>query len=276
MLRLLSVWAGVLCCWACCAAPAAAQSRGGQQGGAKVPQIKVEMRWWFPMEWEGTMGADTTGAGFPKIDAMSHLDMDDEVSLLDFRLSIGDIQAGWIEFSHFASRIKGTDVLDQAVTYKDVVFPSGTYVESSWDFRYTSLVLGQLYGVGQGYFLGYEIGAAEYSWRGRIRAPLDNLYAAVSEDPTVPLVGIQLAVGLGSAFKAIGVLRGNFLAVGGSDTKLLEGFLEAQFTLATWMSMHLGWRFLSMDAKFDLSGPGKARVDFFYQGPYIGLEIRIG
>ncbi|MHC5021960.1 MAG: hypothetical protein ACYTGX_17995 [Planctomycetota bacterium] len=130
--------------------------------------------------------------------------------------------------------------------------------------------------MGAGYYLGYEIGAAEYSWRGRIRAPLDGLYAAVTDDPTVPIIGIQVALGLGSAFKAIGTVRGNFLAVSGSDSKLLEGYIETQFTLATWLSLHLGWRYLTLDSRFSLNGPGKGRVDFMYQGPYIGLEIRIG
>lgn len=277
MLRKLMVWAGVALAAAWAAAPAAAQSRGrnGNQNST-VPAIKFEFRWWNPMEWEGTFGADNDGLGFSKVHAQSDLDMDDEVQLLDFRASIGDIQAGWIEFTHFSSNIKGEDILDQPITFEGVTFPAGTTVQSQWSFRYSSLVLGQLYGVGAGYYLGYEIGAAEYSWRARVRAPLDGLYAAVSDDPSIPIIGIQVALGLGSAFKAFGVVRGNFLAVSGSDAKLLEGFIEAQFRLATWMSLHLGWRYLTLDSKFDLNGPGKGRADFLYQGPYIGLELRIG
>ncbi len=276
MLRVLMVWASVLLAGVWMAAPAAAQSRGGQQGQGGLPALKGEVRWWFPMEWDGEFGASNDGGPFQKIHAQSDLDLDDELDLWDFRVSIGDIQVGWLEFAHFASEIKGTEFLDQQVVFQGVTFPAGTYVQSSWKFRYSALVMGQLYGMGQGYFIGYEIGAAEYSWRGRIRAPLDNLFASVSEDPTVPLVGLQAAFGLGSAFKAVGVIRGNFLELSGSDTKLLEGFIQMEITMASWMSLHLGWRYFAIDAKFDLNGPGEARVDFFYQGPYIGLHIKIG
>jgi hypothetical protein len=277
MTRVLMVWAGVMLAMLAAASPAAAQSRGqqGSQGG-QVPSIKGEVRWWFPMEWDGEFGASNDGLGFQKIHAQSDLDVDDEVSLADFRVSVGDIQVGWLEFAHFSSHMKGEEFLDHAVTYEGINFPAGTYVETSWDFTYSALVMGQLYGMGSGYYLGYEIGAAEYRWRGRLRAPLDGLYAAVSEDPTVPLVGIQIAVGLGSSFRAVGVVRGNFLELSGSDTKLLEGFMQAEFTLASWMNLHIGWRYFAIDAKFDLNGPGEARVDFFYQGPYIGIQIKIG
>jgi hypothetical protein len=39
---------------------------------------------------------------------------------------------------------------------------------------------------------------------------------------------------------------------------------------------HVGWRYFRLDAKFDLGGDDEAVTDFYVQGPYFGLEIRIG
>lgn len=252
--------------------PAVAEA---QQGGKRLPQVKVEgaVSW---LAFDGDIGASATTAAPTKIPLHSDLDTDNEIEGWELRAFIGERRSGWLEFDHFRTTARGEFFLDRAVQYRGVTFPVGTFTQTRIDLHYSTLVLGQVYGVGAGYLLGIEVGAAEIGWRARVRGGLDGLYASVSEDPSLPVFGVLLSVGMGEGILLEGVARGTFFAFTNDDVKLVEGFCEAKWRLATWMVWHVGWRYFSLDAKFKFGGGAEGFADVFAQGFFTGVEIQIG
>lgn len=268
----------VLLTWAAWATPAQAQYRsrtGAGQGGGRIPQIRVENRLTM-IELEGKFAGGTGGGPSPTISMKGDTDLDDELWQYDLKVALGDVRAGWLEFGLFRFASRGKRILHHPVQFRGVNFPAGTLTKSRLDFRWSELVLGQLYGYGGGYYIGYEVGAANYRYRVRIRAPLDGLYMRVDEEPGLPLVGVKLAVGLGSALLFAGTIRGNFFSFGSLDSNVLEAEIDLRIQTGSWLLFHVGWQYFRLDAKFNLSGADTAWTDFYVQGPYLGIEIRIG
>ena len=255
-------------------APAVASAQQGG-GGKRLPQIKVEgaVAW---LAFDGDIGASATAAAPTKIPLHSDLDTDNEIEGWDLRAFIGERRTGWLEFNHFRTSSRGEFFLHRPLLYRGVTFPVGTYTRTQVDLNYSTLLLGQVYGMGAGSLLGYEIGAAEIGWRARVRAPIDGKYASVSEHPSLPIFGVLLTVGFSDTITLEGVARGTFFAFTNADVKLVEGFCEAKWRLATWAVWHVGWRFFSLDAKFKFGGGADGFADIFLQGFFTGLEIQIG
>ncbi|MCI0342831.1 MAG: hypothetical protein L0216_17095 [Planctomycetales bacterium] len=263
------------------ASPAEAQSGGGQRSGTKLPHIRAEVRYWS-IEWSGDLDADAGGVAGTSLDAHHDLDLDNELHGIEALVTLGDFDAGWIAYQYFRTAARGEFFLQRNLTYRGVNFPQDSRVFSRVDLSYSALTLGQVYGTGQGYFLGVEIGAGEYHWRSRIRAPevgtgtgTETRHASVDEDPTLPIFGVVLVFGLGEGIRFYGTARGNFFAFRSNDSELIEGYGELRIPFGSWLTVNLGWRYFSLDATFRLNSTDNARVDVFFHGPFIGVEVRI-
>jgi hypothetical protein len=261
------------------ALPAHAQARsrsGAGQGGGQIPQIRVENRLSL-LELDGKFGGNLGGGPSPAIDLAGDTDLnDDGIWGYDLHISLGDARSGWLDFGFFRFASKGERFLHNDIQFRGVLFPQGSRIESRLDLRWSELVLGQVYGYGGGYYIGYEVGAVNYRFRLRVKAPLDGLHARVDEEPGLPLVGIKLAIGLGSSMLFTGTVRGNFFSFGDLESTFLAATIDLRMQTGSWLLFHAGWRYFRLDATFDLTGSDEAYTDFYVQGPYFSIEIRLG
>ena len=258
------------------ATPAAAQGRTQQGGGqgAQIPQIKTELQLWH-LELDGRFGISQNGGSVPRIDLAGDVDLDDEFLAGGLRVSLGDIRMGWLEFGYFRFVTTGKRFLHQPLTIRGVTYPADTLLRTRLDFRWSELVLGQLYGYGGGYYIGYEVGGADYRYRLRLRDAINGGGDRIDETPTMPLVGVKLGIGMGQAVLFLGSLRGNFFNFGNLDSNVIEATIELRMQFAPWGLLHVGWQYFSLDAEFSL-GADTGETRFFVQGPFLGLEIRVG
>lgn len=265
--------AGALAAWAAPASAQARAQRGGSQG-AQIPQIKGEFQL-IAFELDGWFGISQNGGSVPRIDMAGDVDLDDELLAGGLRVSIGDIRMGWLEFGYFRFVSTGKRFLHQPLTVRGVTYPTDTLLRTRLDFRWSELVLGQLYGYGGGYYIGYEVGGADYRYRLRLRDAINGGGDRIDETPTMPLVGVKLGIGMGQAFLFLGSLRGNFFNFGSLNSNVIEGTLELRMQFAAWGLLHVGWQYFSLDATFSL-GADTGETKFFAQGLFVGLEIRVG
>ena len=186
-----------------------------------------------------------------------------------------DVIVAHIIVTGLTTSMSGDGALSSNLSQGGVTIPAGTTVDSKLDFDTLSAYGTFDFLPGDMWELGLGMGLTGLKYDGKFKSTSGPpLSVSFDETFAVPVLVVSSAVGLGP-FEISAVLAGMQLNYSGNDLTYSDVDLYAAWRFidrAVDVSIGLGWRRLSADAKFD-SGGDRVKADLTFDGPYLGVTV---
>lgn len=248
-------------------AVAALSIAGGAAARADVFGFGVEGRSWF-MDFEGKIGVDAPGLTGTKIDADDDLEMDTSKNIAEVEAWI-EFLSNRINFSVMDIRSKGEKRITQQINYKGKTFQVSDTVSSEIDLSIIDATFERpipFVGEWGPVSVNLLLGAKYIDFSGELKSAALGTIEESDKAP-IPEIGASIRIDLGD-LEAYAGAKGLSVNTTDVDGKMIDARASVGYTLWNLVTLHGGYRHLSIDIEADDS-----ELDLKFAGPYLGASI---
>ncbi|MCZ6778358.1 MAG: hypothetical protein O7F16_05250 [Acidobacteria bacterium] len=172
--------------------------------------------------------------------------------------------------SYFSGSFSGDQVLEESVTFDDVVYSVSEQVRSSVDLEMGKVALSFSVLNFKRLGLGLMVGANLVN----LKSQLDSAISGSSQKDVsgpMPVVGVNLRLQPLKKLAIYAEVSGFSYDAGGVDATSLDGVVRVEYYLNPWIGITAGYRIIDLDVNDDDFGS----LDFQQDGAQFGMVFRL-
>lgn len=231
-------------------------------------RLRIHLAAW-PTELSGVQEVDGDNLPGTETDFASVLGLDSE-TLPELHYDLKLLGPVHLVGSYFSSSFQGDEILEESVTFDDIVYSVSEQVRSSVELDLGKVAASFSVLNFKRLGLGLMVGVNLMNLKSQLESPIGGTSTKEVSGP-LPVVGVNLRLQPLRKLAIYAEVSGFSLDAGGVDATSLDGVVRVEYYLNPWIGVTGGYRILDLNVNDDDFGS----LDFKQDGAQLGMIFRL-